>query len=166
MKEESDNKEVNIVRIFDAPRELVFKAWSTAEHLSKWYIPQGCETNVYKLEFKPGGVFHHKVKSIGSEGCIFMGEYIEIIENEKIVYVLRYCDEKGNMISASDAKMPGPDETTVTITLEDYEGKTKLTLHQSVAEEWAKKLGSYYGWIEILDNLEKEINTNYTLEKK
>jgi len=147
------DKEVNIEKIFEAPRELVFKAWSTAEHLSKWYVPQGCETTVYNFEFKPGGIFHHKVKSAVGEGCIFKAEFLEVKENEKIVYVLRFCDINGKIISAAEANMEGPDETTVTVTLEDYEGKTKLTLHQTVSEEWAKNMGSYNGWVEILNNL-------------
>ncbi len=151
------DKEVNIVRIFDAPRELVFKAWTSAEHMKNWYVPQTCETTIYKLEFRPGGIFHHKVRSAGSEGCIFKAEYLEIIENEKIAYTLRYCDENDNLISASDAQMEGPDETTVTVTFEDHKGKTKLTLHQTVPEEWSKKNGAYQGWNEILDNLEKNI---------
>jgi uncharacterized protein YndB with AHSA1/START domain len=150
-------KELNIVKIFDAPRELVFNAWSSSEHLSKWYVPQGCKTNIFKLEFKPGGIFHHEVRSNEGIGCIFKGEFLEIIENKKIAYVLRFCDKNGKIISATDAQMEGPDETTVTVTFEDYEGKTKLTLHQNVSEEWAKKNGSYFGWVEILDKLEKNI---------
>lgn len=153
------DKEVNIVRIFDAPRELVFKAWTSAEHLKNWYAPQTCRTTIYKFEFKPGGIFHHEVRS-NNGGCIFMGEFLEIIESKKIVYILRFCDENGNIISASDAQMPGPDETTVTVTFEDYEGKAKLTLHQTISEEFAKKEGSYNGWLEILDNLEKSIKLN------
>jgi uncharacterized protein YndB with AHSA1/START domain len=150
------DKELNIVRIFDAPRELVFKAWSRSEYVTKWYAPQTCKTTIYKLEFKPGGVFHHEIRSTQG-GCIFMAEFLEIVENEKIVYTLRYCDENGNIISASDAQMEGPDETTVIITFEDYEGKTKLTLHQTISEEFAKEKGSYYGWLEILDMLEKNL---------
>lgn len=153
------DKEVNIVRIFDAPRELVFKAWTNAEHLKNWYAPQTCRTTIYKLEFKPGGIFHHEVRSTNG-GCIFMGEFLEIIENEKIVYILRYCDESGNVISATDAKMKGPDETTVTVIFEEHEGKTKLTLHQTISEDFAKKEGSYNGWLEILDNLGKSIKLN------
>lgn len=153
---EPKDKELNIVRLYNAPRELVFKVWTDAEHVAKWYVPQGCNTKVYKLEFKQGGIFHHEVRSNEGQGCILKAEYLEIIQNEKIVYVLRYCDANGNIISAADARMEGPDETTVTVTFEDYEGKTKLTLHQSVPEEWAKKNGSYFGWVEILDRLEKE----------
>lgn len=157
---QSTDKEVNIVRIFDAPLELVFKAWTSTEHLSKWYVPKGCSTTIYKFEFKPGGIFYHEVTHEVGVGCIFMGKFLEIIENEKIVYSLNFCDVNGNIISASDAKMPGPDKTTITVTFEVYEGKTKLILHQTISEEFAKKEGSYNGWLEILDNLEKSIKLN------
>jgi uncharacterized protein YndB with AHSA1/START domain len=43
------DKEVNIVRIFDAPRELVFKAWTSAEHLKNWYAPQTCKNNYIQI---------------------------------------------------------------------------------------------------------------------
>lgn len=150
-------KEVHIERIFDAPRELVFKAWSSSERLLKWYVPEMCWIKIYEFKFKPGGIFKHEIRSTEGEGCIFKGEYLEIIENEKIVYSLNFCDEKGNIVSASEAKMPGPDKTIVTVTLEDYDGKTKLTLHQTLSEELAKSAGAYNGWLEILDNLEKNL---------
>ena len=155
----NSDKELNIEKIYDAPRNDVFKAWTNAGHVKNWYVPETCSVTIYKLEFKPGGIFQHEIRSSNGGGCIFKGEYLEIIENEKIVYVLRFCDVNGKLISASDAKMEGPDETTVTITFEDYEGKTKLTLHQTVPEEWAKKNGSYQGWCEILDKLEQKIKS-------
>lgn len=150
------NKDVNIVRVFDAPRELVFKAWTSAGHLRNWYFPGTCSITIYKLEFKPGGVFQHMIKNPAGEGCMCKGEYKEIIENEKIVYTLGFCDDNGNSISASEIVKDWPDETTVTVTFQDSDGKTKLTLHQTVSEEWAKKTGAYPSWLEMLDKLEKE----------
>ncbi|MBP9096102.1 MAG: SRPBCC domain-containing protein [Ignavibacteria bacterium] len=152
------NKEVNIARIFDAPRELVFKAWSSSAHLSNWYFPGTCSITIYKLEFKPGGVFQHSINSPDGTPCKCKGEYIDIVENEKISYKLGFCDDDGNFISSAQTdKHSWPDETTVTVTFEDYEGKTKLTLHQTVSEELAKQTGAYPSWLEMLDKLEKEV---------
>jgi uncharacterized protein YndB with AHSA1/START domain len=156
MNSEKPDKEVNIVRFFDAPRELVFNAWTTAGHLKNWYAPGSCSVTIYKLEFKPGGVFQHEIKNSKGEGCMCKGEYLEIIENKKIVYTLGFCDNDGNSITASNVEKDWPDETTVTVTFEDYNGKTKLTLHQTVSEELAKKTGAYPSWLEMLDRLEKE----------
>jgi len=150
------NKEVNIVRIFDAPRELVFKAWTSAGHLKNWYAPGTCSITIYKLEFEPGGVFQHSINQPDGTPCMCKGEYKEIIENEKIVYTLGFCDNDGNSIPASQVVKDWPDETTVTVTFENYEGKTKLTLHQTVSEEWAKKTGAYPSWLEMLDKLDAE----------
>lgn len=151
------NKEVNIVRIFDAPRELVFKAWSSTGHLRNWYFPGTCSITIYKLEFRTGGVFQHSINQPDGTPCKCKGEYIEIIENEKIVYKLGFCDDEGNFISSSHTdKSNWPDETTVTVTFEDYEGKTKLTLHQTVSEELAKQTGAYPSWLEMLDKLDAE----------
>lgn len=153
---ETKEKEVLIERIFNAPRELVFKAWTTAGHLKNWYAPGNCEVTIYKLEFKPGGIFQHDIRNPQGEGCMCKGEYKEIIENEKIVYTLGFCDNDGNSIPASNIQKDWPDETTVTVTFEDYDGKTKLTLHQTVSEEWAKQTGAYPSWLEMLDRLDKE----------
>ncbi|MBS1515058.1 MAG: SRPBCC domain-containing protein [Bacteroidetes bacterium] len=153
---ESKEKEVNIVRMFDAPRELVFKAWTSAEYLKNWYAPGSCEVTIYKLEFEPGGIFQHEIRNAAGEGCTCKAVYKEIVENEKIVYTLGFCDENGNSISASTIQRDWPDETTVTVTFEEIDGKTKLTLHQTVSEEWAKKTGAYPSWLEMLDRLEKE----------
>jgi|GEM_PF-3775115 len=56
-------REVIITRIFDAPRELVFKAWTDPEHLMHWYASKGCTLDVYKLDFRPGGVFQHCIRN-------------------------------------------------------------------------------------------------------
>jgi len=157
------DKEVNIVRIFDAPRELVFKAWSSSSHLSNWYFPGTCSVTIYKLDFVKGGIFQHMIKNSAGEGCMCKGEYAEIIENEKIVYTLGFCDNDGNSIRASEVRKDWPDETTITVTFEEYEGKTKLTLHQTVSEEWAKKTGAYPSWLEMLDKLDDESKKIETL---
>lgn len=154
------DKQLSIEKIFDAPREAVFKAWSSAGHVKNWYTPGSCSVTIYKLDFIPGGIFQQEIRSADGQNYIFKGEYLEIIENEKIVYVLHSCDEKGNLVSDSDAKTENSDETIVTIRFEDYDGKTKLTLSQTVPEKWAKEKGSYQGWLEILDNLEKKINSH------
>lgn len=150
------NKEVHIERFFDAPRELVFKAWTSAGHLKNWYAPGSCSVTIYKLEFKPGGIFQHIIRNPQGEGCMCKGEYKEIIENEKIVYTLSFCDDDGNFIPASEIRKDWPDETTITVTFEDFESKTKLTLHQTVSEEWAKQTGAYPSWLDMLDRLDKE----------
>jgi len=156
------DKEVHIERIFNAPRELVFKAWSSSEHLSHWYAPGTCSITIYKLEFKPGGMFQHSINMPDGTPCKCKGEYNEIIENEKIVYTLGFCDDDGNFVpSAGKKEHEWPDLTTVTVTFEDEgENKTKLTLHQTVSEELAKQTGAYPSWLDMLDKLDNIVKKN------
>jgi uncharacterized protein YndB with AHSA1/START domain len=151
----NQDKEVNIEKIFDAPREIVFKAWAASEHLSNWYAPGACSVTIYKLEFEPDGVFQHSINLPDGTHCKCKGEYTEIIENEKIVYKLGFCDDDGNFISASDRnRSDWPGLTLVTVTFQDINGKTNLILHQTVSAEHAKKTGAYRAWLEMLDKLD------------
>src|SRR5262249_39726825 len=54
----SDDQMVFITRVFDAPRELVFKAWTDAEHMKQWFAPNGCTIHIEKMDIRPGGSFH------------------------------------------------------------------------------------------------------------
>jgi uncharacterized protein YndB with AHSA1/START domain len=50
-----------ITRVFDAPRELVFKAWTEAERLAQWWEPKGCKITVNKFDLRPGGIFRYSM---------------------------------------------------------------------------------------------------------
>ncbi|RYZ79188.1 MAG: hypothetical protein EOO68_39240 [Moraxellaceae bacterium] len=91
--------------------------------------------------------------------CWCTGKYLEITAPERIVYTITNADEHGNAAGTDDAgKDPEwPLETTVTIVFEEYEGKTKLTLHQNAPEDVAKRTGAYPSWLQMLDNLEKDL---------
>lgn len=154
------NKEVHIERTLNAPRELVFKAWSEREHLANWYAPDNAEITVYKFNFEVGGMFLHSISNDTGFECICKGTYKEISAPEKIVYTLGFADKEGNSLEApADGSHEGWPETLVTLTLEEAgENKTKLTLHQTVDEEWAKQTGAYPSWLQMLDKLEKEVS--------
>jgi uncharacterized protein YndB with AHSA1/START domain len=157
------SKEVNIERIFNAPRKLVFKAWSNKEHLLNWYAPDSASIIISKFEFKSGGVFQHCVKTDSGYLCHCKGIYLEIIPEEKIIYSIGFCDEAGNSLTSSEAGIHNgwPDEIVTTLTFEDIgKGKTKLTLHQSVYEALAKETGAYPSWLQMLDKLESLLGNN------
>ena len=61
----SDEADFVITRVFDAPREVVFKAWTEAERLAKWWGPKDWEITVHKTDLRPGGVFHYVIPSPG-----------------------------------------------------------------------------------------------------
>lgn len=122
-----DEQGLVLTRVVDAPRELVFKVWSEADHLKNWWGPAGFEMDVATLEFRPGGKFHYKMES--PEGFVMWGLFVfgEIIEPEKIVFVNSFSDQEGNMVRAPFFEV-WPLEIQNTLTLEENDGKTTITL--------------------------------------
>ncbi|RIX50061.1 SRPBCC domain-containing protein [Paenibacillus nanensis] len=114
-------------RVFSAPRELVFQAFSDAEHLKHWWGPRGWTMPVCKVDFRPGGVWHYCMKCEDKNQGDFYGMeswgkavYKEIVPNEKIVYVDYFSDSEGN-------EAEGMPSTECTLLFEDVDGKTKVT---------------------------------------
>lgn len=122
-----DGSEMVITRSFEAPRELVFKVWTEAEHLAQWWGPKGMSLRVSTLDLRPGGIFHYSMQS--PEGHIMWGKFVyrEIVAPEKIVFTNSFSDEEGNTIRAPFSES-WPLEVLNTLTLTENEGKTTLTL--------------------------------------
>lgn len=133
-------RELLIVRVFDAPRELVFKAWSKPEHLSRWFGPDGCTVPVCDMDFRVGGRFRFVIQGPDGKQYPFDGSYLEIAEPSRIVF-------QGNIHD-----VPGQDVLT-TVTFAEYEGKTKLTVHQTYAMESYATRGAPMGWSQTLNHL-------------
>lgn len=148
--------QIRITRIFDAPRELVFKAWTDPEQLLKWYAPTGCIITFPQIDVKEGGTFLSCIVTPDGKECWCKGTYREVVYPERIVHTMGVSDEDGNLISAEQAGMDPdwPEETTLTITFEELDGKTRLTLHQTVSETLAKRTGAYPSWLIMFDRLD------------
>ncbi len=120
-------QELVIARTFDAPRELVWKAWTEQERLDKWWGPKGFLMKTAKLELKPGGVFHYSMQS--PDGKVMWGKFVfrEIRAPEKLVYVNMFSDAQGN--ATRNPWLPvWPLEILNTLTLEEKDGQTLLTI--------------------------------------
>lgn len=152
-------REVVITREFDAPRELVFRAWTHPEQLRRWYAPDGCAIHFKRIDVRPGGMFHSCVRTPDGHDCWCTGVYREIVAPERIVYTLTIADEQGNAVGPTDVGMDPnwPRETTVTVTLAERDGRTTLTLRQTVPESLAKRTGAYPSWIQMLNRLADEL---------
>jgi uncharacterized protein YndB with AHSA1/START domain len=152
-------REFIMERIYDAPRELVFKAFTESSHLARWWAPGEYTVPVCKIDLRPGGIWHYCMESPEGERHWARSVYREIVVPERIVYTSTFADEKANPIE-------GIPEHLATITFGEYEGKTKLTVR--IQFESAKdlkttlELGMVQGLTETLntnlDNLLKEIN--------
>ncbi len=122
--------ELVIERIFDAPRELVWKAWTEPERLMHWWGPKGFTMSVAKMDFRPGGVFHYGMRSPNGHDMWGKFVYREIAAPERIVFINSFSDEKGNL-TRNPMSPTWPLEVLNTLTLSEYEGKTRLTIRGS-----------------------------------
>ena len=145
-------REFVMERVFDAPRELVWQAWTEPEHLAQWWGPKGWTLPVCKLDFRPGGIWHYCMR--GPEGEESWGKaiYREIVEPERIVYLDTFADEAGNPVE-------GMPEMVITVTFSEHDGKTKLTAQAQFASaadlERTLAMGMVEGLTETWDRLEE-----------
>ena len=107
---DTSDREIVVTRVFDAPRALVFKAWTDPKHLAHWWGPNGFSITTHEMEFKPGGVWRFVMH--GPDGRDYQNEvvYVEIAESERLVY---------KHVSAPHFQM--------TVTFADDGGKTRIT---------------------------------------
>jgi len=152
-------KQVFITRVFDAPRDLVFKAWTDPEHLVRWYAPRGCAIHFSRIDFRPGGAFHSCIRTPDGHDCWCTGVYREIAAPERLVFTMVAADADGNPVEPAEVGMDPdwPRETTVTVTFAELGRKTELTLRQTVSEALAKRTGAHPSWIEMLDRLAEDL---------
>ena len=134
---------LEIVRIFDAPRMLVYQMWSTPDHLRKWSAPKAYTIPAARTEFREGGRWHARMISTDGEDHRVQGTYREIVEGERIVLTHAWLDPAGKPES----------ETLITVVFEDYGKKTKMTFVQEGFASVEAREGMASGWNECFDLL-------------
>lgn len=81
------DRQIVVTRVFDAPRALVFEAWTKAEHVAHWWDPSGVPLAVCEIDLRPDGAFRWVNRSPdGGEGHAFSGVYREIVPPERIAF--------------------------------------------------------------------------------
>src|SRR6185295_19580223 len=103
-----------IERVFDAPRALVFKAWTEPERMVRWFGPLGFTTTVLKADFQPGGGYRFHMRSPEGTDHWLQGVYREIVEPERLVCTWAWEDAEGKT----------GHETLVTVTFAEHGAKT------------------------------------------
>jgi len=148
---------VIITRVFEAPLEKVWQAWTEPEQLKRWWGPKDFTAPTIKIDFREGGKYLYAMH--GPAGTPFdkdmwsTGTYKEIVPMKKIVTTDNFADADGNVVPASYYGMPGdvPTEYQVTITFEEVDGKTKMTLKHVGMLEGADDMTN--GWNQSFDKL-------------
>ena len=145
-----------VTRVFDAPRELVWRAWTEPEYIMQWWGPKGFTAPVCKMDFRVGGKYLLSMRTPdGWEGWN-SGEYYEIVPYEKIVSSMYFSDPEGNKIEPEQLGIEAKDtdDAPNVILFEDIgNGQTKLTFIGNETMQNAIKSGQLEGWAEQLDKL-------------
>ena len=141
---EAGDRELTITRIFDAPRALVFEAFSKAEHLKRWFAPDGFTVPDCEMDFRVGGTYRLCMRGLGKDHWVH-GVYREIVKPERIVWTGMLENEGTEMVT--------------TITFEEHGGKTRLTMHQTFSKETDSTRGAREGWTQTLEHLAEYVAT-------
>jgi len=149
-----------VTRIFDAPRELVFKVWTECEHVKYWWGPKGFTAPYCKIDLRVGGVFHYCMRSPDGKEFWNKGIFREIISPEKIVSTMYFSDAEANTLKPQDYGMDSDfhaemQDVVTFVTVED--NKTELTLRRNTPMSISRKFGEDIGWSQSLDKLGEEL---------
>jgi uncharacterized protein YndB with AHSA1/START domain len=139
-----------IERLFDAPRELVFKVWTERAHAARWYGPRGFVIAQMESDLRPGGKWRTCMRRPEDGTELWNGgEYREVVPPERLVFTFAWDQEVG---------CQGHD-TLVTLTFADDRGKTLLTLHQEVFDSVQARDAHNGGWTSVMDKFAEYLAT-------
>lgn len=143
MAKATTDREIVVDRVIDAPRELVFEAFTEQAHIEQWWAPRGATTQ--EMDVKPGGVWRYSQPGRGGSSNRFKIEFLEMDKPERLVY------DYGPDVE------DGPEPVRTTVTFDDANGKTKVTLQLLFAtaaeREQAVKYGAIVGAMQALEEL-------------
>ncbi|HWF03994.1 MAG TPA: SRPBCC domain-containing protein [Candidatus Angelobacter sp.] len=152
---ESTLNEIVVTRVFDAPRELVWKAWTDPERMKLWWGPAVFTAPVCKIDLRVGGKYLFCMRSPQGQDYWNTGVYREIVPPSRLVYIDNFADEQGNIVPASHYGLPDdwPAQIMVTVTLEEENGKTKMTVRQQGVPSGMMSEMTSQGWNGSFDKL-------------
>ena len=122
----NDNATFTIIYEFNAPKKLVFEAFSNAEALGQWWGPFECQNTVISLDFRKGGTFHYKMEK---DARVNYGRFLfgDIVPHDMLEFSNAFSDDKGKIIRAP-FEVPLPIEIFYHLTFFESNGKTTITM--------------------------------------
>lgn len=133
-----------LTRLFDAPRPLVFAAWTEPRHLALWWGPHGFTLPVCEQDFRPGGNYRFCMRAPDGTDHWVWGVYHEIVEPERLVFTWQREDEEGLRVGLNNL---------VTVVLAEEGTKTRLTLRHAIFQTMADRDDHQNGWTQCLERL-------------
>jgi uncharacterized protein YndB with AHSA1/START domain len=147
-----------VVRTFAAPRALVFKAWSSAEHIKRWFSPEGLTTPEAEVDFRAGGVFAVCMRTPEGQDHWSRGRFVEVAPPDRLAF-------SGAVVVDGEPKFT----VHTVVTFEDDGAGTRMSVRQDydIHDEAfrAAVKGAYEGWRTTLDKLEREVGRMQTEER-
>jgi uncharacterized protein YndB with AHSA1/START domain len=152
----NETERMVVTRVFNAPRELVWKAWTDPKYVMQWWGPKGFTAPVCKMDVRVGGKYLICTRTPDGQDFWHGGEYHEIVPHEKIISSMYFSDSKGNKIEPAQL---GIEHEAIegahdVILFEDLgNGRTKLTFIGNEPMESATNSGQLEGMNQVLDKV-------------
>jgi uncharacterized protein YndB with AHSA1/START domain len=134
--------DLRMTRVFDAPRRLVFEAWSRAEYVSRWFTPAPLTTPTCEVDLRTGGVFRVVMRMPNGTEFPMDARFTDVVPNERIAF---------------EATIHGGVDIVTTVTFTEREGKTTLDVHQTYSRESDSTRGAEAGWTQTLKQLAEQV---------
>lgn len=159
-------QDLHIVRDFNAPRQLVWDAWTKPEHMKKWWGPKSFTAPVVNIDLRVGGKYHSCMRGPDGKDYWSTGTYKEISPIDRLVMTDSFADEQGNVVPSDHYGMPGmPLEMTVIAEFFELEPKkTRLKLTHIGMPEGQNRDMAAAGWMESFDKLAASVDPDFTLD--
>jgi uncharacterized protein YndB with AHSA1/START domain len=157
--EDGTRHDLSITRLFGAPRELVWKAWTDPNHLMQWWGPKMFTAPVCRIDLRIGGTYLFCMRSAEGQDIWSTGVYREIVPLRRLVCTDSFADEQGTIVPASRYGFTDemPPEVMVTVTFEDLQDDTRLTLKHSGLPRGKMGELTGLGWSESFDKLARAL---------
>jgi uncharacterized protein YndB with AHSA1/START domain len=155
------HKNFVIARVFDAPRDLLWKCFTDPEHMKHWWGPKGFTVIASKMDLRVGGTYHYGMKTPNGGAMCGLFTYLEIVPQLKLVFVNSFSDEKGG-VTRHPGSATWPLQMLSTFTFEDAPGgKTKFTVRWQTLDATAEEQNTFdtmhdsmtQGWSGTMDQL-------------
>lgn len=139
----SAERELVITRVFDAPRELVFKAWTDPGQTRSWWGPRDYPATHLEMDVRPGGAWRGCLRSNETGRELWQGGvFREVVPPDRVVFTFAW-----------DAEGERGLETLVTVTFAEQDGKTRMVFHQAPFQSVGERDGHQGGWTSSFDRL-------------